>query len=241
MNLIKYLFFTYIFCIFSATNITDAQQTIFNVPSADVAATKELVLEPIYLTANPTRGNEYITNTNYTALGVGANTELDFTFFNMLSAPQSSSINPALGFKTAIPLLQKEFPVEEFKLIFGNMASISLNGQGLGDWAYLEGSFRIPKVKTRITSGVNFGTRQIFGRNAVFAVIGIEQPIPFTKDKLALVADWMSGTHNFGYSTFGVGLNPTDTLNITVGYTVANHVSCGKNGIVLFIMKKFRF
>lgn len=195
----------------------EAQQTIFNVPSADVTPEGKLFLQH----ESQFRGwrpNRFLSNTEYSAYGIGHNTELDATVFNV-NAPPSDNITLGLGFKTAIPLLKKQLPDEEIKLTVGSMLPISLQGDGVGNWSYSHLSLKVPKIKTRLTGGVSVGTRQIFGRNAVAFIGGVEQPL--TK-RVNVIADWYSGTHNLGLFIPGVSIALPKDTNLYMGYQIPN-------------------
>lgn len=213
-----------------------AQQTIFNVPSADVAQRREIFLQH-ESQFKPYPNDEFWLGTHYGTLGVGFNTEIDTTLFNV-SNPSSNNIALGVGFKSAIPILAKEFPQEEIKLTVGEMIPISLEGQGVGNWTYSHASFRIPKLKTRITAGASYGTKQIFGRNAVSFIGGLEQPI--TK-KISFITDYYSGTHALGYFIPGLSYSPNPDLGFFFGYQIPNSRGSGPPGFVFEVAKHIRF
>ena len=66
-------------------NLAIAQQTVFNVPSADVTPKGKIFLqqEAQFRGSNP---GAFFNGTTYSAAGIGYNTELDATLFNV-SAP----------------------------------------------------------------------------------------------------------------------------------------------------------
>jgi hypothetical protein len=211
---------------------SEAQQTIFNVPSADVTPPGRLFLqhESQFRSWKPGR---FLVNTEYAALGVGHNTELDLTLFNV-SAPASENISLGVGFKTAIPVLAKKLPQQEIKWTFGTEVPVSLQGNGVGNWTYTHASFRLPKVKTRLTAGVSYGTKQIFNRRVVSAIAGIEHPL---NKRVSILADWYSGTHGLGYLITGASVAlPADT-NLYLGYQIPNTQNSGRSGFVVELAK----
>lgn len=232
----------FLFCLATIFALTcsnfpnQAQQTIFNVPSADIAQKREVFLQH-ESQFNPFPNDDFWTGTHYASLGVGFNTELDTTLFNV-STPASNNISLGIGFKSAIPIFAEEFPKEEIKLTFGEMLPISLQGEGLGDWTYGHVSFKVPKLKTRLTAGASFGTKQIFGRNAVSFIGGIEQPIT---EKISFIADYYSGTHALGFFIPGISYSPNPDLSFFAGYQIPNSRRCGASGFVLEVAKHFRF
>jgi hypothetical protein len=226
----------FVFLLLIASLQCKSQQTIFNVPSADIAQKREVFLQH-ESQFNPFPNNDFWIGTHYASVGIGFNTEIDTTLFNV-SDPASNNIAVGLGFKSAIPILAKEFPEQEIKLTVGDVIPVSLQGQGVGDWTYGHLSFRVPKLKTRLSVGASYGTKQIFGRNAVSFIGGIEQPI--TK-KISFIADYFSGTHALGFLIPGISYSPNPDLGFFLGYQIPNSSRCGSPGFVVEIAKHLRF
>lgn len=211
-----------------------AQQTIFNVPSADVTPKGRVFVQ----NEAQTRffgTQQYYNATQYAAVGIGFNTEIDTTLVN-LSAPDSNNMSLGVGFKTYLPLLTKRYAAREFKWTTGTLVPISLDGRGVGNWTYTHLSGRLPCLNTRLTAGVNVGTRQIFGRNQVSAIAGVEQPIG---KKLTVLADWYSGAHSSAYFIPGVSYALPKNITLYVGYQIPNNRSIGRSGLVFELAKLF--
>lgn len=211
-------------------SISYAQQTIFNVPSADVTPKDEIYLEH-ESQFKPWKPNAFWLGTHYTAYGIGHHTEIDATLSNV-SAPSSGNVVLGLGFKSNIPLLAKRLPKRELKLTVGNITPISLQGQGVGDWSYTHLSGHLPKLNTRITTGVSVGTKQLFGRNTVGFIGGYEQPIT---QRFSLIGDWFSGTHSNGYFIPGFSYVLKGSTTLFVGYQIPNTKRVGPQGFVIEI------
>lgn len=215
----------------------NAQQTVFNVPSADVTEKGHVFLqeEGQFRGWNP---DAFFQSTSYSALGVGHNTELDATLFNVAS-PASQNISLGLGFKSAIPIpgLKEKFPKREFKFTIGSEMLLGLEGNGVGNWTYGHLSGRVPKLNTRLTAGVSYGGRQVFGQDT-FAFIGaVEQPV--TK-KLTLLADWYSGAEHFaGFLIVGGSYAFQKNVTLYAGYQLPNTPHNGASGFVVELAKIF--
>lgn len=231
----KNLIFIYLILFIVGFNSAYAQQTIFSVPSADITPTKNVFVlhESQFRPWNP---DGYWIGTNYTSVGVGHNTEIDLTLFNV-SSPLSHNIVLGTGFKSSLPLPSKKLVDHEVKLTIGSMLPVSLQGEGVGNWSYAHMSGRLPKLKTRLSAGVNFGTKQLFGRNTVGFIGGIEQPV--TK-KLSIIGDWYSGTHSYGFFIPGISYSITNTICLYAGWQIPNNRRCGKSGFVFEIAKFFK-
>lgn len=227
--------FILVLLLFFGAHSAYAQQSIFNVPSADVTP-KGRVFTEAEFQFRPWNPGRNMLNTDYAAVGIGHNTELDMTLFNV-SAPASNNITLGTGFKSVIPVLIKKLPNQELKIIGGTMVLASLEGQGVGNWSYCALSGRVPKVKTRLTAGVSYGTKQIFGKETVAFIGGIEQPL--TK-RLGLQVDWYSGTEHFaGFLISGFSYElPHDTA-IYAGYQIPNSPKNGFSGFAIELAKLF--
>lgn len=212
-----------------------AQQTVFNVPSADVTPEGVLFLQH-ESQFRPYKPRQFWIGTHYSALGIGHNTELTMTLFD-LNAPFTRSMDLGIGFKNVHPILTKRFPAREFKTVLGSQVVPSLDG-GVGNWTYASVSGRVPKLKTRLTAGVNYGTKHIFGKTTIGAIGAVEQPI--TK-KLSLIMDWYSGDSAYGLLIPGVGIQPTDSIQIFAGYQIPNPSNkLLPSGFVIEVAKFFR-
>ena len=206
-------------------NKSFAQQTLFNVPSADVLEKGQVFVQ---------HESQFSTNfglhTEYSALGIGKHTELDLTLFGVGTRNVRNEVL-GVGFKTSLPIHEKS----ETKLTFGTLVPVSLRGNGVGGYTYSHLSTRLPKIKTRITSGVFVGTTLLFGRDVVCNISGIEQPI--TKN-FGLVMDWYSGKHINGFLIPGFYYT-AKPFTLWAGYQIHNNKANGNNGFVIEVSKIF--
>src|SRR3990167_3035217 len=163
----KFLFLlTLLLVVLFRAQTAAGQQTIFNVPSATVTPKGYVFLQNEGQFRSWRPGAFYV-GTQYQAVGVGLNTELDLTLFN-LSAPKSGKIVLGTGFKSCIPVLKNKWKERELKLTIGEMIPVALeagNGSGVGNWTYVTVSGRLPKLNTRLTAGLSTGTAHIFARS----------------------------------------------------------------------------
>lgn len=215
----------------------NAMQTIFNVPSADVTEKGHVFFQEEAQTTPWNTDTAYV-GTTYTALGIGHNTELDATLFNV-GSPATQNISLGVGFKSAIPIpgLKEKFPEREFKFTIGSDMLIGLEGNCVGNWTYAHLSGRVPKLNTRLTAGVSYGGRQVFGQNTFSFIAGVEQPV--TK-KLNIIADWYSGSEHFaGYLISGISYALPKNMTLYAGYQIPNSPRVGTSGFVIELAKIF--
>jgi hypothetical protein len=219
------------FFLFQVSNQALAQQTIFNVPSADVTEKNKNFLqhESQFRTKDP----NYWNVTSYYARGVGDDLEIDATLFNT-SIPTSQNASLGLGFKKVFSLnLESDYKP---KIIFGGEVPISLQGRGVGHWIYSAASITFPQTNTRFTAGISKGSRQIFGKNATSFIGGIEQQI--TK-KFNLIGDWYSGNNSLSILTTGFSYAFPQDFTFYGGVQIPNSKKVGRNGITIEIAKIF--
>ena len=203
-----------------------AQQTIFNVPSADVTEKGHLFLEH-----ESQFSDKFGLFTHYAAYGIGHHTALNLT----LSGVGTHNVRDevlGIGSKTVFPLHEKS----ETKFTAGYLIPISLRGNGVGGYAYSHFSTRLPKIRTRITSGVLVGTTVILGRDVVSYIGGIEQPI--TK-KLNLLLEYTSGKHPAALLIGGFSYRLPLNWIFIGGYQIPNNRHIAKKGVVIEIVKYF--
>lgn len=214
-----------------------AQQTIFNVPSADVTPKGHLFVlqEAQFNGSNP---DAFFNGTTFTDVGIGHNTEVGATLFNV-GAPATGNMTVGAGFKSAIPIpgLKEKFPEREFKLTVGSEMLFSVEGNGVGNWTYAHLSGRVPKLNTRLTAGLSYGTRQVFGQETTAVILGVEQPV--TK-KFTAIGDWFSGSEHWsGYLIVGGSYALPNNMTVYTGYQIPNTPQVGRSGFVIQLAKTF--
>jgi len=230
------LFLTVLFFGFSLLKVF-ATQTIFNVPSADVTEKGHVFVQQ-EAQSTPWNTDTAFVSTTYAAVGIGHNTELDATLFNV-GSPATQNISLGVGFKSAIPIpgLKEKFPEREFKFTIGSDMLLGLEGNGGGNWSYAHLSGRVPKLNTRLTGGVSYGGRQVFGQNTFSFIGGVEQPV--TK-KLTLIGDWFSGSEHWaGYLITGFSYALPKNTTLYAGYQIPNSPRVGTSGFCIELAKIF--
>lgn len=215
-----------IIVIFLSSNNAHAQQTLFNVPSADVTE-KGM----IFIQQEGQFSDKFGLFTSYGAYGIGRNTEIDLTLFGVGTKKVRNEVL-GLGFKTFIPLHEKS----ETKLTFGTLLPVSLRGNGVGGYAYSHLSTRLQKLKTRFTAGGFVGTTTVFGRDFISFIGAVEQPI---NKKFGLQVEWYSGKHSNGFLIPGFYYNFPRNATLWVGYQIPNNRANGEKGFVIELSKIF--
>lgn len=222
-----------------------AQMTIINVPSADVEKKNHVFLQHEAQFRTKKNGDFY-NATNYLTYGIGADTEVTLTSFNLGNLAKDNNVI-STGFKSSISFselsknfsksLSKTLEKYQFKAIVGSNLVLAVDEGGSGNWSYLLSSLTVPQSKTRLTFGATYGTKEIFGREGVYLACGIEQKIT---NQLSYIADWYSGQSNsFGIFAFGPSYSFKNGAVLIGGYQIANSKRIAQNAFFFEIAKSF--
>lgn len=195
-----------------------AQQAIVSMPSADNTPKGEFFF--MHETqVRPYSPKPYWNTTHFFTYGVSDHVEAAVTLFNV-GVPWPKAATIAIGGKANIDLLPKRFAAHELKLTVGMMGLASFEGQGVGYWLYGHVNARVPVLRTRLAAGVSLGTRQLFARDTICFIGSVEQPVPGTKEKLNVVAEWFSGDHDLANFIAGLTYHPNHTWIFVAGWKV---------------------
>ena len=204
-----------------------AQQTIFNVPSADVLDKGKTYLEgdALWRPQEP----EFALFTARGVYGFGANIEAGVNFGGFLT--------PGRSVPYATPNIKWQ-PWHNDNLAFttGAFGLFYLRGSRDGKPAalwYGEASYKLP-TNTRLTAGGYWASSGYAAPDPqAGAALGFEQKI---NDHLNIIADWISGDNGIGYFTPGVSV-PLGDWTIYAGYSFKNgsnkHVPHGAGNAIL--------
>lgn len=215
-----------------------AEQTIFNVPSADVLDAKTVYVETDWYLRSWDDNSGKAANTYLRGMvGIGHNIELGLNSgaFDLLHTS-----NPFLDLSAKWRPWQKEFSNNEKSgstaWYIGSNNGVGLHDQVSGELrnlSYTAAAVRIPGLQTRIEAGPYFATKYVFGERRFGVLATIEQPIPFVSG-LTVAADWFSGDgaaftpgliysfKNFtAYAAYGFANTgrQDDLITLELGYT----------------------
>jgi hypothetical protein len=201
-----------------------AQQTVFNVPSADVL----------------TRGARYVETDHYLrrksdagtspgfclvrgVLGLGRGVEAGL---NLGGFEYGQESQPFLDGAIKWRPIERDFGGLETTgrvgIVTGSQLGIGLRGEPRGqvrDLTYAATYVTLPKSKTRLSAGAYFATREVFtSEDRVGAQLTFEQPIP-SVNGLVAATDWYSG--DGGAATAGL-IWTVSRFIAYAGYGLAN-------------------
>jgi hypothetical protein len=207
-----------------------AQQTIMNVPSADVTDKGHAYFRgDSFYQSSPAA---YNFNGNL-AVGLGYGLEVDFNGINVIHSGQQSAVMP--GFKLA------PYKAANFELYVGDqlMQPLSHKLYARGNFVYAAGAYLVDKL--RLTAGAwDSSNMESVGNhgNQAGVLFGIEYTAKSFRNGGSLVPcfDWESGYGLNGYSSFGMMYYPSKRLMILPAYDVGNRSATkGNRFAALFI------
>jgi len=211
----KYVFLA---VIFFTTIEAAAQQTVFNVPTADVLDKGKVYVEldAAFKTNNQDSLRKFSSFVPRVVAGAGKNVEVGLNL--------TGNLNPGTDTTTLVPTVKWRFyQNEKNKLAFfgGTNFYIPVRHRSykFGSYSYAAAAktFR----KTRLTAGGFIASKNVFAPNASRGggQFAIEQTI---SDKLAIAADWLTGKHANGYFTPGVIYKPHPKVTTYFSYSIGN-------------------
>ncbi len=204
----------------AAASTCDAQQTVFNVPSADLLD-KGKVYGELDVTFKPNKDPDNVLQRFSSfvprlVIGCGGRVEVGLNV--------AGNIQPGDDPTTLVPAIK-------YKLYDGNKGWAVLIGDNLfipvrhktyevGNYVYaaLTKTF---KTNTRLTFGGYHFSKDVVAVKAQRGggQFAIEQPI---NSRFSLAADWYTGKHAAGYFTPGITLKPHAKVTGYVGYSIGN-------------------
>ncbi len=203
------------------------QQTIFNVPSADIMDAGKTYFE-WDATVGDTSPSASLTSRM--VRGIGRNMEAGINVPSV-SAPTASmlAIVPTLKWKLY------DTRSHDFTLIAGNEVFVPVMRRTytLGDSFYVEGAKSFHSG-TRVSTGVYDFTAGVMDHaNRAGLMAAVEQTI---NARMGVAADWYSGNNTMGYVTPGLNYKLSNSVTALAGYQLGNHDLTQGNHSLLLIL-----
>jgi hypothetical protein len=186
--------------LFAVTLPGSAQQTIFDVPSADVSPKGGWFYQHQSVVRRWNGDRRWI-QTNAVGVGTGGAFEIDATWFNRERGAWAESA-PSVGFKWSPRLNYAESAIP-LRFVAGEMVQFRGASPESGHWSYAILSAEIRHSETHLTGGFTAGSHILFGERTTGAMFGIEQHL---SKRFMLQADWFSGRHGLSYAKSPVTL-----------------------------------
>lgn len=196
-----------------------AQQTIVNVPSADVLEQGKVYIEfdaSYKFDSDPNNTvNKFSSFVPRFVVGIGKKIEVGLNVIG--------NIQPGADATTLVPTVKaKVYDKETWAIVTGANIYLPVRNRAynIGSYTYLQASKTL-KTNTRLTFGGYHASKNVFAPRAQRAggQFGIEQSI---NSKFSIGADWITGKHAGGYFTPLLTFKPHPKVAIYQGYSIGN-------------------
>jgi len=201
--------------------LTYAQETVFDVPSADVLDKGKVYFEQD-VTARPV--NPVATFTSRIVVGIGGNIEAGVNFDGPTTdAPFELVISPTIKWRA----WKKENSGWSFFLGDNLLFPATHRTYDAGNYAYAFFS-KIWKNGTRLDlGGYDFTAHVVANANRAGGQFSLEQPI---SKRITLALEWYTGNHASGYVDPGATFKLTSKITLYTAYQIGNSgVSSGNH------------
>jgi len=211
--------FTFLFIFFWFASGTQAQQAVFNVPTADMLDKGKVYVEldASFKTNNQDALRKFSSFVPRVVIGAGGNVEVGLNVIG--------NLNPGTDTTTLVPTVKWKFYQNEkkdFTVFAGNNFYIPVRNRSynFGTYTYIATAKTINK-KTRLTTGAFVYSKNVVAPNASRGggQFAIEQTI---NSKVTFAADWITGKHANGYFTPGVIYKPHPRVTTYFSYSLGN-------------------
>lgn len=198
----------------AGSSIGRGQQTVFNVPSAEVLDQGKRYMEWDASLGDSALSGSFAPRSS-NGLGHGVEAGVGVSSFNF----------PNAGEVVVTPTMKWKFfeSTAHGVVLFGGeqmFLPVERRTYGIGSNAYLEAA-KSTKFGTRVGVGVYDFTAQVIDRaNRAGVQASIEQTI---NAKFSLAADWYSGNTSIGFTNVGGAWKMTRSLSVMAGYGLGNH------------------
>lgn len=207
-----------------------AQQTVFNVPSADVMDKGKVYVEldASFKTNDQEALRKFSSFVPRVVVGTGGNVEVGLNV--------TGNLNPGTDSTTLVPTVKYRFYQNEKKkvaLFAGTNFYIPVRNRGYKFGSYSYAAVAKTINKTRLTAGGFIFSKNVAAPNASRGggQFAIEQTI---NSKLTLAADWLTGRHANGYFTPGLVYKLHPKVTAYLSYSIGNADAAKGNHYFLF-------
>lgn len=212
-------YFIGVFTLFFAFSLgTNAQQAVFNVPSADILDKGKVYVEldASFKTNNQDALRRFSSFVPRAVVGAGGNVEIGLNV--------TGNVQPGADATTLVPTLKWRFyqnNKKDFAVFGGNHFYIPVRNRSynFGSYTYLAAAKTINK--TRLTAGAYIYSRNVVAPKAARGggQFAVEHAV---NSQLTLAADWITGKHSSGYFTPGVIYKPHPRVTTYFSYSLGN-------------------
>ncbi len=213
-----------------AAAVSQAQQTIFNVPTTDVLDKGKVYgeLDAAFKVNNQRDVRQFSSFVPRVVVGVGGNVEIGLNV--------NGNIQPGADATTLVPTIKCRFyqnAKKDVAVVAGTNVYIPVRNRAyrIGSYSYVNAS-KTFNEKTRITAGGYFYSKNVVATaSRAGGQFGFEHTV---NSKFVVAADYITGKHANGYFTPGFFYKPTPKITGYFGYSIGNANAGHGNNFFLF-------
>lgn len=230
MKIIIRTFTFFVFTFLASAASISAQQTVFNVPTADVLDKGKVYVEldASFKTNNTDALTKFSSFVPRIVIGTGGNVEIGLNL--------AGNVQPGADTTTLVPTVKWRFYQSEKKglaVFAGNNFYFPVRNRSYRFGTYTYTAVAKTINKTRLTAGAFVFSKNVVAPNAARGggQFAIEQTV---NSKLTLAADWFTGKHANGYFTPGIIYKPHPKVTSYFSYSIGNADAGSGNHFFLF-------
>lgn len=218
-----------------------AQQNFFNVPASEVTRKSTVFFQE---QLNVLSTQKKLQSNSHFAYGLGWNLEVGFNVSHVNIKPFDRRVIPINSRDRSEPYnplalftVQKSIPLDEvFAVAAGTQTGFNFGGplteKGIATLTYANVVVLLPSPHARVVVGGYYGNDIFLGAGSGFGMwFGAE--VQIRRDRVHLVADWISGSHDLGMAVVGANVFFTPDVSVVFGPLLPNPGSGNGTGYVV--------
>jgi hypothetical protein len=199
-----------------------AQSLIVGIPSTDTTPKDKKAIAFELQSDSAKAFGTQLAGFVFTTYGVSDSLEVGVTVLNLSSPNRNPNDSVIAGYKKNW-MLQSNSHLKVTGAV-GQMAGPSLVGEALAHWNYALVSQDFLNHGVRLTQGLSYANRSVYGQNTASVMLGVEHRWTST---LMGVIDWYSGSHDYAAAIFAVQYRPVHSFLVFLGWKEYNTSKAG--------------
>ncbi len=214
MNLLVSLVFL-VLCF--SSNLAKAQSLIVGIPSSDTTPKQKKALAFELQSRTSEKLGDELSGFLFSTYGVSESLELGVSVLNLSNSGKDQNDSLILGYKKNKTLKEND----SLKVVgaIGQMAGPSLVGGPLAHWHYALVSQEFRLLGVRLTQGLSYANRTVYGQNVPSLMLGLEHR---WSEHWMGVIDWYSGDHDYAAAIYAVQFRPVHEFLVFLGWKQPN-------------------
>ncbi len=198
-------------------NFTRAQSLIVGIPSSDTTPKEKKAIAFELQSNTSEKLGDQLSGFLFSTYGVSESLEVGVSVLNLSNSGNDRNDSLILGYKKNRTLKENDF----VKVVgaIGQMAGPSLVGGPLAHWHYALVSQDFRRIGVRLTQGLSYANRTVYGQNVPSLMLGLEHR---WSEHWMGVIDWYSGDHDYAAAIYAVQFRPVHEFLVFLGWKQPN-------------------